>query len=179
MTSSWNEIRSNKQYSHVPSTYVPPTQVLSEATSQHAAPQRPSTSSHALGPDGTTTKKTKRGHLPSALTDPGNKSEAGSLVAPGGAAHQRQSNRSVRGSQQQQAHGCTTTTRWRDTIGILLPYTLVVPQADRQPLVKAHETQLPRRQDGSLIDRPFIYLGGLQMNFSSFTTLRPPTWLND
>ena len=56
---------------------------------------------------------------------------------------------------------------------------MVVPRHDRDLVGKALQVKLPTRPDGTVIDRDFIRHKGLQMQFGSFLTLRPSTWLND
>ena len=54
-----------------------------------------------------------------------------------------------------------------------------MPKHDRDLVGQALQVRLPTRPDGTVIDRDFIRREGFQMQYGSFLTLRPSTWLND
>jgi len=94
--SSWKEITSNEQYSH-----VPPAEVPTEVNGQSASPPHAATNSHAraLGTDAKITKKIKHGHVAAALTTPGKKFEVGTAGEAGTTASHKRSNHSAHGRQ--------------------------------------------------------------------------------
>ena len=83
---------SNKQYSHVPSTYVSPAEVPTEEKDQSDFPPHAATNSNtwALGTDATITKKPKQGHAVAPLPTPGTEFDIGATEKAGiTASHKR------------------------------------------------------------------------------------------
>jgi hypothetical protein len=182
-TASWLEIQSNEQYSHLPTTYAASEEGDGEAATEKAS------SSTATRPTPTTTKAV--GKAPTAKrvkpNPPPPAALAHAVSAPArGRDHEvdttsQQHRLAARQAQLKRRQGIKPPKRATKTSGLRLTtaYTSAVPKHDRDLVGQALQVRLPTRPDGTVIDRDFIRREGFQMQYGSFLTLRPSTWLND
>ena len=184
-TASWLEIQRDETYVLVPATYVAPEAEDSDTTTKQTestAPTGESTTesdrkSSCAAPAAKRAKPEPTPPAPAVLTPP----------LPARTPRQRvdttdlPKRRAERRAQSKRGQGTrpTTLTRARDRLKLTAEYTSVVPKHDRDLVGKALQGTLPTRSDGTVIDRDFIRREGFQMQFGSFLTLRPSTWLND